>query len=136
MNKKGLSMKKGSTWFLRAVLLVMALIAAAVCIFALPFCLPRPDCPQCSARSTCAARVGQYRLCASYLRPLPFEASEQLVLAAGKEVYLSASSMADKAVKQVCVVKAKGSMGTGSLLLSLTPMFDRSWEHVAACFRA
>ena len=45
--------------------------------------------------------VGQYRLCKSYLQGLSAEAAEQLVLAAGKEVYLSASGMADKAVKQV-----------------------------------
>ncbi|KAL4457607.1 hypothetical protein ABPG75_012472 [Micractinium tetrahymenae] len=45
-------------------------------------------------------RAGQYRLCSSYLKPLRPEAAEQLVLAAGREVYLSASSMTDRAVKQ------------------------------------
>jgi hypothetical protein len=35
-NTKGICMRRGSTWLLRAVLLVMGLVAAAVCIFALP----------------------------------------------------------------------------------------------------
>lgn len=45
-------------------------------------------------------RVGQYRLCKSYLAGLRPEAAEQLVLAAAREVFLSASGMADRAVKQ------------------------------------
>lgn len=47
-------------------------------------------------------RIGQYRLCKSYLAGLRPEAAEQLVLAAAREVFLSASGMADRAVKQVC----------------------------------
>ena len=45
-------------------------------------------------------RVGQYRLCRSYLEGLPPAAAEQLVVAAAREVYLSASGMGDRAVKQ------------------------------------
>ena len=77
----------------------------------LPFLPPPPvlacQCVQLSEEDIrtelCRALlgVGQYRLCKSYLQGLRAEAAEQLVLAAAKEVYLSASSMADKAVKQV-----------------------------------
>ncbi|PRW56208.1 MAG2-interacting 2 [Chlorella sorokiniana] len=45
-------------------------------------------------------RVGQYRLCKSYLAGLRPGAAEQLVLAAAREVFLSASGMSDRAVKQ------------------------------------
>ena len=45
--------------------------------------------------------MNQYRLCRTYLQGLSPDAAEQLVVAAGREAYLSASSMADRAVKQV-----------------------------------
>lgn len=51
-------------------------------------------------------RIEQYRLCNSYLAGLRPDAAEQLVLAAAREVFLSASGMNDRAVKQVRSVAA------------------------------
>lgn len=93
----------------------------------IPMCIARAsDLNKCSSperlflphthRGCCLppCRVGQYRLCKSYLQGLPAEAAEQLVLAASREVYLSASSMKDPAVKQVGPLWALRGEGTSS----------------------